>query len=182
MILLCAGGRRFGFAPDYLPEAAHIQAAAEREQIHRALAFLSPACIVHGAATGADSICGAWGDARGLEVVSFPVTDADWDRLKKGAGPARNSTMLKYVIARRQNGGLFASQMFPHRVEALLCPGGVGTADMRSKLQKANVKTNELAAVLRLADERAGVGPEDFATAEDMGLAPGYGPGRGGLL
>ena len=23
-----------------------------------------------------------------------------------------------------------------------------------------------------------GVGPEDFATAEDMGLAPGYGPGR----
>lgn len=180
MLLLCAGGRRFGYAHETATEAAHIQAAAEVAQIHRALAFLNPTCIVHGAATGADSVCGAWGEARGLEVVPFPVTDADWARLKKGAGPARNSTMLKYVIARR------ALRFAPPRVEALLCPGGVGTADMRSKLQKAGVKISELAVVLRLADERcaelSGVGPEDFATAEDMGLAPGYGPGRTVLL
>lgn len=171
-VLLCAGGRRFGYAPKEAPEAAHIQAAAEVAQIHRALAFLNPTCIVHGAATGADSVCGAWGEARGLEVVPFPVTDADWARLGKAAGPMRNGTMLTYVLARKRHGA---------SVAAFVCPGGVGTADMRSKLRQAGVKVHELAVVLRAA-ERSGVGPEDFATAEDMGLAPGYGPGRGGLL
>lgn len=172
-VLLCAGGRRFGYAPKEAPEAAHIQAAAEVAQIHRALAFLNPTCIVHGAATGADSVCGAWGEARGLEVVPFPVTPEDWARLGKAAGPMRNGAMLTYVLARKRYGA---------SVAAFLCPGGTGTADMRGKLKWPGIKVHELVAVLRLADERAGVGPDDFATAEDMGLAPGYGPGRGGLL
>ena len=52
---------------------------------------------------------------------------------------------------------------------------GVVITELEMNLDGAQVRLRVERA--RLA-ELAKVVPEDFATAEDMGLAPGYGPGR----
>jgi hypothetical protein len=47
--------------------------------------------LVHGAATGADTMGGEWAKARDMPVDAFP---AQWDRHGKSAGPIRNQQML----------------------------------------------------------------------------------------
>ena len=47
--------------------------------------------IVHGAARGADSMCGYVAERLGYPVRKFP---ADWDKHGKAAGPIRNRQML----------------------------------------------------------------------------------------
>jgi len=57
---------------------------------------LHPSCIhiVHGAARGADELCGEIAQIFGYTVHEFP---AQW-RIGKGAGPIRNQAMLTFVI------------------------------------------------------------------------------------
>ncbi len=51
--------------------------------------------LVHGGATGADSMAGAWWEKQGLGPVDVhPVTSKMWDREGKGAGHARNARMV----------------------------------------------------------------------------------------
>lgn len=101
------GGRDFS-------DAARLAYALEILHMHRTIAEL-----IHGAAPGADMLADEWGRWRGIKVT--PV-EAEWDRLKKAAGPIRNQRML---------------DMKPDGVVAF--PGGSGTADMVRRARKAGV-------------------------------------------
>lgn len=52
--------------------------------------------VVHGGATGADSHASSWVRFQSDAVTEepHPVTDADWKRIGKGAGPQRNQAMV----------------------------------------------------------------------------------------
>lgn len=77
------------------------------------------ATLVHGAATGADSLAaGVWAD-RDRPVEAHP---ADWQLFGKGAGPRRNQEMV--------DSGLDLLIAFP---------GGRGTADMVRRCEAAGV-------------------------------------------
>ena len=49
--------------------------------------------IVSGCATGADALGELWAEKYGFKPTPFP---ADWDKLGRGAGHARNAEMAKY--------------------------------------------------------------------------------------
>lgn len=106
--VLCFGGRRY----------------FDRSAIDAALALLRETlgdfAVIHGGAQGADTLCGAWGKARGLPVIRV---DANWDVYLKRAGGIRNSWMLEICAP-------------SYAVEF---PGGTGTADMKTKLLAAGV-------------------------------------------
>lgn len=76
-----------------------------------------PSRIVHGAATGADTMADKWGKQHALDVIGLAP---DWERHGNAAGPLRNEDMLyRYK---------------PNRVIAF--PGGKGTADMVARAKK----------------------------------------------
>lgn len=52
--------------------------------------------LVHGQATGADTIAGKYAKKIGLPVIEVPAL---WDSEGKAAGPIRNSRMLGYATA-----------------------------------------------------------------------------------
>lgn len=62
------------------------------------------AVLVSGAARGADKIAEGHWQAQGLTVERFPVTPAEWKRLGRRAGPARNQRMVDFVADRRSEG------------------------------------------------------------------------------
>ena len=62
---------------------------------------------------GADKLAGAWAEAKGIEVVPYPVSREDWKAYGRAAGPRRNRIML--------------DAFKPDAVVAF--PGGNGTAD-----------------------------------------------------
>lgn len=56
---------------------------------------LVPTVLGHGDARGADRLAGAWGDKRGIEVLTYP---ADWrprGKFDRGAGKRRNVAMFE---------------------------------------------------------------------------------------
>ena len=114
-VLIC-GGRSFGLIPrdlrrgslDYARAAT--QAAEERQLLAATLdayrAEHGIACLIHGAASGADGHAAGWASERGVPVAAFP---ADWGdlshpeariktaggrRYDANAGPRRNARML----------------------------------------------------------------------------------------
>ncbi len=52
-----------------------------------------PVVIVHGAATGADTLAGEW--ALGAEGATAEAHPAEWDKFSHAAGPIRNGLMAK---------------------------------------------------------------------------------------
>jgi UDP-N-acetylmuramoylalanine-D-glutamate ligase len=84
--------------------------------------------VVHGGASGADSLAGRWANSRGVPVVSYPVTMQDWKDKGKAAGVIRNGLMLQ-----REKIDLVVA-----------CPGGTGTADMVRKAKAAGVPVRSL--------------------------------------
>jgi YspA, cpYpsA-related SLOG family len=84
--------------------------------------------VITGYARGADKLADAWAIKRRIQPVRCPAL---WDDEPVGwgnsAGPIRNSAML---ILKPDKGIAF--------------PGGVGTADMISKLKKAHIPVIEL--------------------------------------
>jgi hypothetical protein len=76
--------------------------------------------LVHGAATGADTLAGLWAKERGVSVQAFP---ADWKKYGDAAGPIRNGLMLEATK--------------PHMVIAF--PGGRGTANMVKLARHAGI-------------------------------------------
>lgn len=74
--------------------------------------------VVHGGATGADTLAEEWADKRGITSVKFPVKQWQWDKYGKAAGPMRNQFMLD-----------FSSPDY-----AVIYPGGSGTSDMASRI------------------------------------------------
>ena len=85
-----------------------------------------PSMIIHGCASGADTLAGSWAERYGVPVAEYP---ADWKAHGKGAGPIRNAKML-----------LDAK---PDLVVAF--PGGRGTADMVRKATDAGVPVLSIA-------------------------------------
>jgi hypothetical protein len=76
--------------------------------------------VIHGGATGADTLAGEWAALRGIPVEVYP---ADWRRYGRMAGPMRNQRML--------------TDGAPDLVVAF--PGGAGTADMVRRATDAGV-------------------------------------------
>jgi hypothetical protein len=75
--------------------------------------------LIHGAASGADTMAGEWASKNGIEVVACP---ANWKRFGRGAGPIRNREML---------------ELSPDLLVAF--PGGRGTADMISAAKNKDI-------------------------------------------
>ena len=81
------------------------------------------AVLVHGGATGADSLADLWAKANGVARESHVVTKEDWNRLGRRAGPLRNQKMAE----------LGADLLVPF-------PGGSGTADMIRQAKANGIK------------------------------------------
>ncbi len=76
--------------------------------------------LIHGTASGADTLAGEWAASRGIPVQEFP---ANWEGEGRAAGPIRNKRML--------------DEGRPDLVIAM--PGGRGTANMVSQARSAGV-------------------------------------------
>ena len=83
------------------------------------------ACIIHGAAPGADFMAGKFAEWKGIPVYAFP---ADWKKHGKAAGPIRNAMMLL--------------DGKPDLVVAFA--GGTGTANMVRKAKAAGIEVLEI--------------------------------------
>lgn len=81
--------------------------------------------VVHGAATGADTLARNWARSRGKESIGYP---ADWKRHGRAAGPKRNARMIE--------------EGKPDLVIAF--PGGRGTADMVTQAKAAGIEVVEV--------------------------------------
>lgn len=81
--------------------------------------------IIHGCASGADSLAQQYAEYTGTPVIQFP---AQWGTLGRKAGPIRNQQML--------------DEGKPDLVIAF--QGGRGTADMVRRAKKAGVKVIEV--------------------------------------
>lgn len=99
----------------------------ERAAIYAALDKAKPEVVLHGAATGADTIAGEWCKLRGVWVVEYP---ADWT-LGKIAGPKRNAQMIDDLLLYKPDG---------YRIGVISFPGGVGTASCNTLAERRGIK------------------------------------------
>jgi hypothetical protein len=86
-------------------------------QVHQALGIT---LLIHGGASGVDSLADAWADAQGIPVQVFPV---DWENGGLATVPARNALMLR--------------EGKPEHVVAF--PGGPGTLDLLDQVRAAGL-------------------------------------------
>lgn len=96
----------------------------DRDYVWRVLSYFHEedpfSVLIHGGATGADTIAGEWARANGVREVKML---ADWKKHGKAAGPIRNTRMLTHGKPD----------------VAVGFPGGRGTADMGHKVLDAGV-------------------------------------------
>lgn len=92
------------------------------DMIHREVGISE---IIHGAATGADSLAGQWAILNNIKETKHP---AEWKRYGKPAGPIRNRKMLRAEV--------------PDMVVAF--PGGDGTRDMINLSRSKKFKVLEV--------------------------------------
>lgn len=76
--------------------------------------------IIHGCATGADSLADEWADKHAVPCHKFPAL---WRSFGKSAGPKRNQDMID----------IGKPDLF------IAFPGGKGTADMIKRCRKAGI-------------------------------------------
>ena len=114
MRLLVCGGRSY----------------SDRQKLFAALDAIHAATpvtvLIHGGASGADTLAGEWAALRGILVQVF---EADWGSHGRAAGPIRNGAMLK--------------EGRPDLVAGF--PGGPGTKNMTSQARTAGVRVVEIA-------------------------------------
>lgn len=79
--------------------------------------------VIHGGATGADTLASEWAIDRGVPTEPYAVTKEEWRTQGISAGPRRNARML--------------AASAPDVVVAF--PGGRGTANMTSLADEATV-------------------------------------------
>ena len=106
--LLVCGGRNFN-------DTKFAFSALDRAMAKRPISLL-----IHGAATGADSIAEAWAKQRRIPYLGVP---AQWHIHGKSAGHRRNARMLDMA--------------YPDALIAF--PGGKGTADMIAKATQRQI-------------------------------------------
>lgn len=110
MIVLVCGGRNYSNSDKV---DVVLGALNESEPISK---------LVHGAATGADSLARRWAKSKGIETIGYP---ARWSEHGRAAGPIRNRQML--------------DEESPDFVVAF--PGGRGTDNMIKQAEDAGIKT-----------------------------------------
>lgn len=110
-VLVCGGRTFFG--------------KAEKNLVFDTLAEIGPDLIIHGGASGADGLAGAYAEGTGTPCMVFP---APWKALGRRGGPERNGWML-----------LFGE---PDLVVAF--PGGSGTANMVRQARDAGVAVRQV--------------------------------------
>jgi hypothetical protein len=109
MRLLVCGGRTFDDA---------VRLWRTLDSLHRVHGFTA---LIHGTATGADTLAGTWAKQKKIPVLKFRP---DWKRYgNRAAGPIRNQKML--------------DEGKPDLVVAF--KGGSGTRDMMKKARAAGV-------------------------------------------
>ena len=138
MRILVCGGRDYG-APTDDPELKELR----KKQYHHVQTVLDQllydpndeyhmpykdACIIHGAAKGADTAAWDYTAVHWTDCIPFP---ADWDRYGKDAGPIRNKQML--------------DKGKPNLVVAF--PGGKGTANMIKQAKEAGIPVLEIESI-----------------------------------
>ena len=101
MRVLVCGGRDFNDI-DFMTQ--HIM------EFHEAVPIT---VLIAGGAKGVDTIAECWADEMGIEKEIYPISQSDWNKYGKSAGPRRNERMLNAE---------------PDLVMAF--PGGNGTAHM----------------------------------------------------
>jgi hypothetical protein len=111
MIVLVTGGR------DY-KDIAQVNEVLTRVHKEHHIRLL-----VHGCATGADTLAAIWASVRGIQPVGCPAL---WDFYSKAAGSIRNAAML---------------WLKPELVVAF--PGGDGTANMVGQAKQAGIRVIE---------------------------------------
>lgn len=80
------------------------------------------ALLIHGGASGADTLADIWARDHGVPRDRHPVTPEHWRLHGKKAGPQRNQRMVDLLPG------------YPGRQAYVLCfPGGAGTADLRGR-------------------------------------------------
>lgn len=87
--------------------------------------------IMHGAATGIDTLAQNAADHYNVTTKAFP---ADWGRGPK-AGPERNEKMAGLLVAWEQQG---------HTVEVIAFPGGRGTAHMATFADRCGLNVTHI--------------------------------------
>jgi hypothetical protein len=115
LAVVVTGGRHYG------------KKKSEREAVYAALDKAAPSVVLHGGASGADTIASEWCKLRGVWQVEYP---ADWS-LGKAAGPMRNGRMcddLKLYVA---DG---------YRIGVVAFPGGAGTASCIRHADRRGIK------------------------------------------
>jgi len=111
-----------------------------------------PEAVYHGDAPGWDRGAATLLQRMGVHVDAFP---ADWEAYGKGAGPRRNTAMLK---------GHHRAGPLPPADAVVAGPGGVGTANMVAQARTAGLP------VLDLAAHAAALEPFQRWTKEDAWL------------
>lgn len=81
--------------------------------------------IIHGAATGADTLAGLWARSHRLKCRSYP---AKWKLYGPSAGPIRNREMIE-----REEPDL-----------VLAFPGGIGTSDMIGQAAERGIEVRSV--------------------------------------
>lgn len=94
MRLLVCGGRNFGiFNEERMFIRKHITEllcpAGMAATWHRHLDT-----IISGMATGADTVAAEFALDMGVKLLSFPITEAEWAKYDRAAGPRRNRRMI----------------------------------------------------------------------------------------
>lgn len=113
MIVLVCGGR-------YFTDARLVNKTLD--ELHAAKAI---SLLIHGKATGADTLGGKWARSHIVPVKEFP---ADWRTFRRRAGPIRNRQMLV--------------EGKPDLVLAFR--GGEGTSNMVEQARSAGVPVREI--------------------------------------
>jgi len=93
---------------------------ADWREVDRRLTESDPAIVMHGGASGADSLAHRWAVAARVPAIPVP---APWGALGRGAGPRRNRAMALMALAGAESLGCDS-------VALLAFPGGRGTASM----------------------------------------------------
>jgi hypothetical protein len=126
MILLVTGGRDFceSVTTDGKPRERDLY-MDERRALAFSLDYIAPSAVIVGDASGADRWAKIWCDKRGVKFTEFT---AEWDKLGKRAGPARNQRMVDKC---------------PDC--AVSFPGGNGTEDCVRRCEMAGVPVYEAA-------------------------------------
>lgn len=129
-VLVC-GGRYYGvtkgsMGDEVLARRQRVHFALHMDELH--LKFGPFTHVIHGDASGADSLAKRWALRKGIKQTPYPAAWTVDGQLDRSAGPRRNQQML--------------TEGKPQLVVAF--PGNSGTADMTERARMAGVKVVEV--------------------------------------